>query len=254
MNHKDRLYMIELADEVGSARRKLMRLSHHLGGGKSVAAEVYPDLFVVLERYLAAADEIKAIAEKLLGNDFDVIEPTDFTENEAQRLRNLSHAMCTVSRFMHGTADKIRPVMQARVADGGDPIFDYEIQAKIDYELREDDPEYNENIDNYLSSRSEILTHEREVEELNEDWRNSFTLEPFRDQPLSWLLHSLIEHRYGSEGPRVDARSCLRIGKVFMDIQVWHQYAFDITEGKWVKRLQPPEGISEYLELTAPMG
>ncbi len=156
--------------------------------------------------------------------------------------------MNDISEFMHQTADAIRPVMQAKTADNLDPIYDYEIEAKLDFALRDDDPEYDEDSENYLSSRSETLRFDRNEDYLNDDWRGSLTPEAFLSEPLSWLLHSLTEQSYGPKGPRVQLKNCLRIGKVFLDVQVWYQYVFDLDEGKWIKRWRQPEGLPEYVE------
>jgi hypothetical protein len=251
MNIEDRWNIIDVVDQVLISKRVLTRLDRKLKRGRNEMAEAYPELLAALDRYVAAADEVEQLVDKLLDEDSFVTEPKEFTDDESQRLRNLNHAISTISDFMHGTADPIRSAMQAKVDNGRDPMWDFEIEAKIDYQLREDDPEYDENMDNYLSSRSEHLARKCDGETISKDWRGSLTPEPFRHEPLSWLLHSLTEHKNGPEGPRVDARNCLRIGTVFLDIQVWWQYAFDVAEGKWVKRWRQPEGIPEYVEPTA---
>jgi hypothetical protein len=251
MNFEDRWNIRDVVDQVHFSKSVLMRLDRSLKRGRNAVEEAYPELLAALDRYMAAADEVEQLVDKLLGEDIFVTEPKEFTDDESQRLRNLNHAMNTISDFMHGTADPIRSAMQAKVDNCRDPMWDYEIEAKIDYQLREDDPEYDENMDNYLSSRSEHLARRWGGENISEDWRGSLTPEPFRHEPLSWLLHSLTEHGHGPEGLRVDARNCLRIGTVFLDIQVWWQYAFDVTEGKWVKRWRKPEHIPEYVEPTA---
>jgi hypothetical protein len=147
---------------------------------------------------------------------------------------------------MYRMADAIRPNMQVKVADDTDPLFDFEIEAKIDYQLRDSDPEYDEDSDNYMSRRSESLGNVCLKDPLTEDWRYNLTPEPFMAEPLSWLLHDLTEHGYGPCAPRISPRDCLRIGTVSLDIQVWWQYVFDLDSGQWIKRWRQPDCVPEF--------
>lgn len=72
--------------------------------------------------------------------------------------------------------------------------------------------------------------------------------EPFMAEPLSWLMHDLTEYGYDLESPRISPRDCLRIGTVFLDIQVWWQYAFDMDSGKWIKRYRTPDYVPEFVK------
>lgn len=51
------------------------------------------------------------------------------------------------------------------------PMYDYEIEARLSYCFNESDPEYDEDSDNILTSREEYLKHpEYLIEKFLEDW------------------------------------------------------------------------------------
>lgn len=252
MDIRERERIFEVFEDMVSTRKQISRLSRTLKRKTSNLSGTFAELDSALDHVITSTNKVEAIIDRLLDDENWKAEPTSFTADETKRLQNLNHIMNNINEFMHRTTDAIRPVMQAKTADNRDPMYDYEIEVELDYALCNDDPEYDEDSDNYLSSRSESLRFERNKDELNDDWRGSLTPEVFLSEPLSWLLHSLTEHSYGPEGPRIRLKNCLRIGRIFIDIQVWHQYVFDINEGKWIKRWQGPEGIPEYVEECLP--
>lgn len=203
-----------------------------------------------LTRAMSAAGEIELLIGRLLDNADDQQARDDFPDDEIKRLQQLNRAMNTFTRFMHQTADSIRPAMKERSSDTEDPMYDFEIEAKIDYVLRDDDSEWSDDNDSYLSSRWVRLTDDRDADELSEDLRYSLTPKAFQSEPLSRLLYELTEYSYGPEAPKVSLRNCLRIGHVFLDIQVWWQYALDIDSGKWIKQWSPKEFVETRLPST----
>jgi hypothetical protein len=252
MDIRERESIFELFEDMVATRIQISRLSRSLKRKTSNLSGTFTELDSALDHVITSTNKVEAIIDRLLDDENWTSEPTSFTADETKRLQNLNHVMNDISEFMHRTADAIRPAMHAKTADNRDPMYDYEIEAELDYALRNDDPEYDEDSDNYLSSRSESLRFDRNEDDLNDDWRGSLTPEAFLSEPLSWLLHSLTEHSYGPEGPRVRLKNCLRIGRILLDIQVWHQYVFDINEGKWIKRWQRPEGIPDYVDESLP--
>lgn len=207
------------------------------------------ELLPALDRLCAVVSEIERIiehyAELLHEESWGGWTKSRFTAEESLALQELSRSMNEISRFMHETGDAIEPVMKAKVDDTADPMVDYEIDAKIDYVLRESDPEFDDDHDNILSSRVDHLFGKSGLSRTEDDWRSTVTPVPFRKEPLSWLLHDLIEHDYGLDSPRLSARDCLRIGSIFLDIQVWWQFHYDVDSGKWVKTWRTAPGPGE---------
>lgn len=150
------------------------------------------------------------------------------TEDEIGRLLALNRCLKGVASHLLSVAADITPRLEAKVADPDDPMYDYEIEARIDCQLREDDPDYDENDDNYLSTRTESIRQLSRLEE--EDFAELYLPAALRAEPHCWLFHDLYDHSYGPESPQLSFQDCLRIGHIFVDVQVWQQYIFD-TQG-----------------------
>lgn len=247
MDIRRRSALLEIKTLLDDIQVRMTRLSSRLKRNPEDLTGTFVELGPALDRVTAAVGGVENLIERLADEADRGRESGNFSVRETRRLEHLNRVMNKVSQFMHQTADVIRPGMDAKVEDDFDPMFDFEIEAKIDYQLREDDSEWDEDSDNYISSRSEMLSRDKKERELKEDWRYGLTPEPFKNEPLSWLLHSLTEHSFGENAPRVRPRDCLRIGTVFMDIQVWWQYAFDVDSGKWIKRWKEPERTPVYM-------
>jgi hypothetical protein len=57
-------------------------------------------------------------------------------------------------------ANRLEFPLQARVTDPNDPMNDYEIEASIYYILQENDPDFDECEDNFLTTRRYISLKE----------------------------------------------------------------------------------------------
>ena len=236
MKQNERFYLYCVLNSVLSTKREIHKFGELLKQDTGNSSESMACLIPVMDEFAAISNNLIDVLKKSFDAESRRRELTALNVDDTKQLERLNHVMNNISRYIHQTADRVRPYMQAKVDDSDDPMFDFEIVAKIDYQLSQEDPEYDEDDDNYLSMRTEPLTRCRCEYDLNDDWRFSTTPEPFQHEPLSWLLHSLTEQDYGPEGPRVHLNDCLRIGQVHVDIKVWHQYIFDIKEGTWLKR------------------
>lgn len=149
------------------------------------------------------------------------------TEADIQQLLVLNRQLRDVGPFLMSVADDIRPRLESKLADPSDPMYDYEIEARIDFILREDDPEYDEADDNILTTRQETLKDPRW--HLCNDCSEPIGPEGLRAEPHCWQFHDLYDHDHGEESPRLSFRDCLRIGKILIDVQVWQQYCVDVA-------------------------
>jgi len=70
------------------------------------------------------------------------------TDNEISQLLDLNHRLQSITRYLQTVVDDVKPRLDAKVTDPNDPMYDYEIDARLDYQLREDDPDYAEDDDN----------------------------------------------------------------------------------------------------------
>jgi len=147
------------------------------------------------------------------------------SEGEIGQLLTLNRRLKDVASHLLSVAGDVTPRLEAKVADPDDPMYDYEIEARIAYQLREDDPDYDEEDDNYLSTRTEYLKHSSRLEE--EDFGEPGLPAALLAEPHCWLFHDLYDHSYGPELPQLSFQDCLRVGRIFVDVQVWQQYVFD---------------------------
>lgn len=246
MNIRERGDILEILAEISDLRLVMSHLNSRLSHCAENLIGTYAELGTALCSVTTAVSKVETLIKRLVDEADRACERPQFSEDETKRLQHLNQVMNVISRFIHQRSEAISPGMEAKLADDSDPLCDFEIEAKIDYQLRDDDPDFDENGDNYLSSRCESLRRDSGSPKILEDCRYGLTPEPFRSEPLSWLLHSLTEYNDGVNAPRISPQDCLRIGTVFLDIQVWWQYAFDVDSGNWLKRWRRPGGMPEY--------
>jgi hypothetical protein len=148
------------------------------------------------------------------------------TEHEIGQLLDLNRHLLSITRHLEAVVEDVAPRLNAKVADVNDPMYDYEIEACIDYQLREDDPDYAEDDDNYIATRTEPIKTQwgwqREERSSSSSLPSALLAEPH-----CWLFEDLYSVDYGVKSPRLSFQDCLRIGRIFVDVQVWQQYQFD---------------------------
>jgi hypothetical protein len=158
------------------------------------------------------------------------------TEGEIAGLLRLNHRLSDLEHHLTEVALELTPRLEAKLADSNDRMADYEIDATLQFLLREDDVfALDENI---LTVRKERLK-DFQAHGLadNRDHR-----EPCRADMAQlgkdrhcWLFHDLYDHGYGLTAPRVPLRDCLRIGKVWIDVVIQQQYCLNVDTGEWTK-------------------
>ena len=169
--------------------------------------------------------------EKAYENDKAILQSADLplTEPEVVQLRALNRRLVDITRHLGSVAKDVTPRLEAKLADPADPMYDYEIEVRIDYILREDDPEYDDEEDNILATGTESL---KNLCFLDENYYKGIGSDGLKAESQCWLFHDLHDHDYGLESPRVPHRDCLRIGRIYVDVQVWQQYDFDVSEAE----------------------
>ena len=112
-------------------------------------------------------------------------------------------------------------ILSVRVADPLDPFDDFEIEAKVNFSLRPEDPEYRDDDDNFLTSRRYYIPkdlNETTIFDLNEDWGVGEM--HFGVENHSYIFHDLCDHGYGSGQQQLSPRDILRIGESWIDIEI----------------------------------
>ena len=203
---------------------------------RDVMTSLKRQIHLLENHYRQMKRQLRVLSEQF--EEYPTIKAGDFTPAEVdglvrlnQRLNNLEHDLREV-----GQQESTR--LNARVADPNDPLDDYEIDATLYFVMREDDPGFDDDDDNFLTRR-----------ELGLKWECADTLadgidhhEPYiefpgrlNDIPHCWLFHDLYDHCYGLEQPALSLQDCLRVGWIWVDIAVHHQSSLDIDTGKWLQ-------------------
>ena len=235
MDHRDRWNLDGAYFQFKGIDRVITRMRRILKGSRESEMQ-YAQLLQAIDEYAPAFERVKHEFTELLDSDVPPRNSRLFSACEQSQLIELNRSLSEIFCFVHERANIVRPEMLAKLADPEDPMVDFEIEARIDYVLREDDSAWSDEVDNYLSTRTESLTHKQDLVQVDGDWSDSATPDFLQKEPLSQLLHELTDHSIGFDGPRVSMEDCLRLGSVFVDIHVQGQYEFDLSEGKWIKR------------------
>lgn len=82
---------------------------------------------------------------------FDSLAP-----EEQRRCRQINLRLREIEAYAHQRALAVNPELRARVGSSDDPLDDFEVDLKLDFQLREDDPAFCEG-DNYIASQMHPL-------------------------------------------------------------------------------------------------
>lgn len=163
----------------------------------------------------------------------------DFTNEEISNLLRLNQRLAELELHLCNMAETEREKLETRVADPDDPLDDYEIDATIYFVLREDDPEFDDSDDNFLTQRYISLKRLDRSHGLGDgfDHRESVPYFPsgLTAEPHCWLFHDLYDHSYGLEQPALSLHDCLRVGTIWVDIAFRHQATLNIESGNWAQ-------------------
>jgi hypothetical protein len=229
MEPKTRTQLAYVENWLSDSRITIHRMEKRL---RSHSEEIPPEFSQASEAAATCLESMENLHSKIDAIfEMDELEafrtPSDpLTDSEVAQLLKLNRQLKDVTRHLQSVKNDVTPRLEAKLADPKDPMYDYEIEVRIDYQLREDDPAFAEDDDNFLSTRNETLKLEPMSDDI--DWSESYIQPSLRAEPHCWLFHDLYDHAYGRESPRVPLCDCLRIGKVFVDVQIWQQYCFDV--------------------------
>ncbi len=230
MKPKNRSYLVHsLESWIGESQFTLYGMAKQL----RLTGKDLPTEFAEVRCAVAACQEsiaqLSAKVDALFEADDALIEKSrsaSLSDSEVTQVLALNRQLAELTRFLKTTVDDATPRLETKLADSNDPMFDYEIDAHIAYVLREDDPEYVEDDDNYLTTQIESLKGQP-VSDI-EDWAESHIQPGLLAEPHCWLFHDLYDHGGGRESPKVSLRDCLRIGRIWVDVKISQQYVFDV--------------------------
>jgi len=164
-----------------------------------------------------------------------------FTDSEVERLMMLNRRLGEIETLIHDTSHELWSESIGKIENQNNLMGDFEIDTKIDFILRDDDPEASEDSDNILTTR-EVFVYYPDKEAVGKeivDFRESCNgdTDQLAAEPHCYLFHDLYDHSYGVEQPSVPLRDCLRIGSLWIDVIVRQQYFFDLDTGRWDKSI-----------------
>ena len=200
---------------------------------RSTGNELPSELVELLDAVNACEQSIVGLSGKL--HDVYLADRTlrgywwdEKTLNDAEisQLLALNRRLRAINPLLRSIANDVTPRLEAKLADPNDPMYDYEIEARLDFILREDDPDYAEDDDNILTTRSESLKCLKSDRDMN--FSEGIGPGALEAEPHCWRFHDLYDHEYGEDAPCLSFHDCLRVGKIFIDIQVWQQYDFNL--------------------------
>lgn len=182
-----------------------------------------------LQRLQREADELHTLLEPI------VTDEPDFTAEEIGRLVQLNERLGFLECYLDQCSQDISEQMRARLADPNDPLDDFEIDVTLHFMMREDDPGYEDDSDNFLTERRFAMKGFDSVPRLGRDWREEGHPFPGRLNRVAhcWLFHDLYDHSYGIDQRALSLHSCLRIDKIWVRVAVEHQATLDLESGDW---------------------
>ena len=223
--------LINFREWMSDSQRSLTRMTARL---RSCCAELPSEHSDVSTELIACQESIKSLKEKVntlfkFKEILNVESPNELlTDAEVSQLLALNRYLKDVMLQIKSVSADIKTQMEAKLADANDSMYDYEIEARLDYVLREDDSDYDEYDDNYLATRTEYLKGSSIRDD--EVPAEIFYHHKLMAESFSWLLYDLYTNFDGGESSKLTLRDCLRIGKVFVDIQVTQQYDFNVQD------------------------
>ena len=138
-------------------------------------------------------------------------EESPFSPENAERLLQLNRHLAKLEEFLNTLQRSLSPALASKVSDPDDPMADYEIEAVLNYTLREDDPEWSDESDNFMTQREEMLKWPSTSFSRRDDFSEHCPgMEAINTEPHCWLFHDLYNHNYGLNKPHVPLRDCLR--------------------------------------------
>lgn len=113
----------------------------------------------------------------------------------------------------------------------------------MSYFLSEQDPEYSEEGDNILTERRYLFT-KRWGETIDED-ENYEEIDNFGIENHCYLFHDLYDHEYDPGMERISLKDMLRIGSVWVDVEVVPQMWMKIGQQITMKGKTPADYLDK---------
>jgi hypothetical protein len=156
------------------------------------------------------------------------------------RLGIIDHQLRELQKFLIQQGQALTIELETELANPTSSLADFEIETQLHYVLVKDDPQYDEEDDNILTSRTQFraaTSNELPLDDqlLEIDTQN-FADSPNHPMPQQgWLSHDVMEHDLGIDSPAIGPRGLLRVGKVWVEVIAKRQYWLNLHTGLFEK-------------------
>lgn len=156
------------------------------------------------------------------------LEIEDLSQEQRQFLTDLNNKLTDIELGIKKECQLLNTELEKRLNDPDDWLEDYEIECYVQFTLKETDLDYDEDNDNILV---ELMTDQIK----HEDWswgigdgKNHNDMEGWENCPMSHehhcsMYHALYDHT------KLGWVNILRIGKIYVDIEVIYQKSYEIN-------------------------
>ncbi len=152
---------------------------------------------------------------------------TQFTQSELQTVLTLHNQLKEIEIFLVNEQRRLKEQIEPRVHHG---LSDYELEIKVTYFLREDDPSYSDETDTMVAEYVSPFKHNPLSEEDfgvgsqtdhndKAEWSRAFP-----DTNMCWLFHDLEDHH------SLKWSDLLRIGEIWVEVIPILQVFYNVSE------------------------
>lgn len=152
---------------------------------------------------------------------------------------NLSTLYKQLQALCHHNAAPLEREVCGQAAQDLPPLWDAQVDAKLDYLLDENNPLYDDQSNNILATQEAVSWHIR-AEASHVNWMDDDpSVDNWLDykhpwmQRQGWLTHDVLEHNYG-HNPRFGVAALLQTGTVWVEVHTVRSYAFDLQTGEFI--------------------
>lgn len=202
---------------------------------RQLLAQLHHDVFS-LEHQLKRTNK-RLLKLERTWPDADQTSVIEYTDPEIEGLLRFNQRLSVVEHYLRTLGQAQNKRMTDRVADPDDPLDDYEIEVTLYFILREDDWDFDDDDDNFLTIRRISLKPGRHYDMMSDDQDHK---DPIRKFPGALqavrhcrLFFELYNYSSGVEQRKLSLKDCLRIGQIWVDVAVQHQSTLNIDTGLW---------------------
>lgn len=200
-----------------------------------------------LENVFRAIEHLQTLSNKLAWNlrrAMDQLESrTDaqrvhLSDAEVSKLLRLNRRLATIEAFSRAFCSPIQCDLESQIADPDNPLQDFEIDVELQHMLSASDRDYAEGASDNVLTVQDYRAWNSDLHTL--DWREVCRHEELNSEPHCYLFHDLYDHGGHGLYPATPPKECLRIGTLFLNVQVTYQFEMNLETGRWEKRSTSP--------------